>query len=46
MLTQVDTRKPSVFFMSTLGFLSVISSTLLHIFPVQIAPFGVNETLV
>lgn len=31
---------------STLGFHSVISATLLHIFPVQKVPFGVNKTLI
>lgn len=32
-------------FISTLRFHSIISSTVLYIFPVQIAPFGVNEIL-
>ena len=34
------------FSISTLGFHSVISATLLHIFPVQKVPFGVNKTLI
>ena len=49
MLTQVDTGKGSDFFffsISTLGFHSVISATLLHIFAVQKVSFGVNKTLI
>lgn len=39
-------HKEGQYFFHTLGFHNVISSTLLHIFPVQMAPFIVNKTLI